>query len=503
MNKLLPTSLHGRFVLALLVSFLAITLLGGALLFSSTVRYQNHITQIMHRDLAKYVAEHYTFDKDGKFNVDNIKHTFHNLMILGPNFEFYILDTEGEIIAFSAEKKKIQRQSVSLNNIKNYHTQENISAPLYGDDPRKENRKKVFSAYPIYKNESHLGYVYVILGSEIYDQISNVLFESKMVRWGFSMLILGLIFWLLVLLWVSGMITRPLKKLTHQVERLSKSGFSRENITNQKLREDFLIWDKRNKNEIHVLGTSFRQSIDTLSDQYKKVVTIDELRQELLSHISHDLRTPLASLLGYLETWELNKDSLTKEESEHYIGTAKVNAKKISLLIEQLFELAHLDSENVQVNKEKFAIAELIQDVIYKFDIQAKKKSITLDVNPKDSSILVFGDIEKLERAFTNLIENAIRHTNRGGHVLVKLSPFGRFINVEVSDTGIGIPESDLPHIFEPHFKAGNSVRENTAHGGLGLAITKKLLNLHETTIQVHSELNRGTTFEFLLPSSS
>ena len=143
-----------------------------------------------------------------------------------------------------------------------------------------------------------------------------------------------------------------------------------------------------------------------------------------------------------------------------------------------MFELAHLDSENVQVNKEKFAIAELVQDVLFKFALHAKEKNISLDVDPKDSSILVFGDIEKLERAFTNLIENAIRHTNRGGRVLVKLSESGRFINVEVSDTGIGIPEGDIPHIFEPHFKAGNSVRENTAHGGLGASNYEKIVKL-------------------------
>ena len=301
MNKLIPTSLHGRFVLALVISFILISLLGGALLFISSVRYQNHVTQVMHKDLAKYVAEHFNFDQEGKFNIGDIKDTFHNLMIFGPNFEFYILDTDGKIVAFSAEKGKVQRESVSLDNIRNYHELDSVGVPTYGDDPRNLDRKKVFSSYPIYKDNRHLGYVYVILGSEIYDQISNVLFESKLVRWGFTLLILGLVFWLIALLWVSGMITSPLKRLTRQVEQLTKSGFNRENINDKKLQDDFSIWNAKNKNEIHILGASFRLAIDTLSEQYKKVVTIDELRQELLSHISHDLRTPLASLLGYLE----------------------------------------------------------------------------------------------------------------------------------------------------------------------------------------------------------
>ena len=454
----------------------------------------------MHQHLASHVADHYTFDDKNALDLSKVKDAFHELMILGPNFEFYILDNHGKVLAYSAEDSVVKREKVSLDAIHKFAATQEIKSPIYGDDPRSLERGKVFSAAPIMFNDAQMGYVYVIIGSQIQDQVTELLFASKITQWVIGVFIVGILFSLYITLLVTGFITNPLKRLTKQINVIKRAGFDHENIRDKHYLKELSRWKDIDGNEIHELGDSFKQAIAKLCEQYEKVVTVDELRQELLSHISHDLRTPLASMLGYLETWELNRANLSDEESERYIRTARSNAKKISVLIEQLFELAHLDSGNVQVRKERLALAELIQDVLVKFDIKARERNISLNVSPQDASITVMGDIEKLERVFTNLIENAIRHTESGGSVFVRLNRDSRFVAVEVSDTGIGIPESDIPHIFEPHYKAGNSVRENTAHGGLGLAITKKLLNLHHANIHVKSQVNQGTTFAFSLP---
>ena len=496
----IPHSLRDRLTLAIFFSFVLVGLFSAMLIITSSSRYHSEVTQLMHQDLAKHVAEHYTFDDNGEVNLEKIKDVFHELMILGPNFEFYILDNSGHILAYSAEKEVIKLDRVALDPIRLFLNSSKMSQPIYGNDPRSSDKQKIFTAAPISQNNKQLGYIYVILGSQIYDKISDLLIESKLIRWIFLSLLLGLIFALMATLWTTRILTQPLNRLTNQIRSIRDRGFARENLKDKQLVEPLSSWRLDDPNEIHVLGHSFRQALAELSEQYEKVITIDELRQELLSHISHDLRTPLASMLGYLETWELKKDELSEEESARYIRTAKINAKKISVLIEQLFELAYLDSGNVQVNQERFALAELIQDVLVKFHIPAKEKGIELNVTPRDTSIRVVGDIEKLERVFTNLLENAIRHTDKGGQITVRLNRDLRFVAVEVIDTGIGIPEADLPHVFEPHYKAGNSVRENTAHGGLGLAITKKLLNLHQSNISVNSKVNQGTTFAFNLP---
>ena len=494
--------IYGRLAVVLFFSFLFVKVFAIWLFVHSSRIYQQEISQIMHKQLAHHVATHYLLFENGKPNLQAAKDTFHDLMILGPNFEFYVLDKTGKIIAYSTDPNNIKRDSVDLAPVANFIEKDKLSKPIYGVDPRSESRQKIFSASPIHKNGELLGYLYIIIGSEIYDNIADVIADSKIIQWGMLLIVLAVVFSLTAALLFTGVITKPLRQLTRQIKQIQARGFASEELKNSESSSELAHWSKTSSNEIHILGSTFKELLDKLGEQYNNVITVDQLRKELLSHVSHDLRTPLASLLGYLETWEINRGKLSDEQSAQYINTAKKSAQKISNLVEQLFELAHLDSGNVRVNVEKFSIAELVQDVLQKFTIIAEEQKISLSVSPQDSKIMVVGDIEKLDRVFTNLIDNAIRHTKSGGSIVVRLSADSRSVAVEVSDTGIGIPTEDIPHVFEPHYKAGNSIRGNTAHGGLGLAITKKLLDLHQSSIKVKSHVNRGTTFQFMLPAS-
>ncbi|GLS24637.1 sensor histidine kinase [Marinibactrum halimedae] len=518
-------TVQSRLALALTASFFVIGLSTLILMVCSNWAYQQEVTQVMHRDVADYVAEHYLPFTDGKPDLNKAKKTFHDLMMLGPNFEFYWLDLQGNILAYSAEPGTVVRESVTTEPLILYLDQKSAKGLTFGDDPRHESREKIFSVAPIVREGITEGYLYVILGSQIFDRVSDRVWNSKIVQWSAWLFTAVLLFGLISLLWLTGLITRPLTQLTEQVTFIRKTGFSKAGIQSipdldpssdepkevqiqkeQSNAERIRVlnqWQCKTDNEIHALGCAFREALETIHEQYKNIVTIDELRKELLSHVSHDLRTPLASLLGYLETWEINQASLTEEQSRQYIATAKKSAQRISSLVEQLFELAHLDSGTVTVHKERFSIAELIEDVLQKFRIDAESKRITLAVTPQDSGIWISGDIEKLERVFTNLVENALRHTPDDGSITVRLNEDGNFVAIEVADTGIGIPDEDIPHIFDPHYKAGNSVRGNTAHGGLGLAITKRLLELHQSNIRVSSRMNQGTCFSFALPKQA
>ena len=494
-------TLYAKLALCLTVIFLIVGFFSANMLFSASNSHQRLVTQHLHCDLAKLVNKEYVLFNPEGLDLDAAKMIFMKLMVLGPNFEFYILNPEGDVLAYSADPAVIKRKTVELSPIKRFLATKKIDAPILGDNPRALGQKKIFSASPIIKDQQTIGYLYVILGSDIFDAFYDSLSQSKMLRTGFWLVISSLCFGLLASLVVISLITRPLRKLSKSIQQARDEGFTKEGGRNASLA--LQDWDQRSSNEIHVLGSSFKTLLERLEEQYQQVITIDDLRKELLTHISHDLRTPLASLLGYLETWTLNHKDIPAEKSEQYINIATRNAKKIANLIEQLFELAHLDSGNVQVNRETFSAAELVQDVLQKFTIEAQQNNITLSVEPKDTSILVKGDIEKLERVFTNLVENALRHTPAGGSITVRLSKSGRFVAIDVEDTGIGIPQEDIPHIFDAHFKAGNSVRGNSAHGGIGLAITKKIIDLHQSEISVTSQVDRGTTFSFMLPFAS
>lgn len=493
--------LHSQVALIVFFSFLLLGAVAAVALLHVGRAHQHEVTQTLHRDLAAFVVDHYLLFDQGQPDLVAAKNTFHDLMILGPNFEFYVLDPQGAILAYSTDPSNVERTHVAVDKVRAYLS-EVSSYPLYGDDPRSSAREKVFNVAPIITDGELQGYLYVILGSEIYDGVAGLVSSSQIMRWGMIFLGLGLLFSFLVALGLVSLITRPLSHLTQQVRAVRDHGFANDKLSGGNEIAALSRWRTDSDNEIHLLGSTFACALDTLSEQYAKVRDVDTLRKELIAHVSHDLRTPLASLLGYLETWEINQHNITSAQSAHYIAIATKSANKIYHLIEQLFELAHLDSGNVAVDFEPLSLADLVQDVLQKFTLVAKRKGIALDLEPKDSSIQTQGDIEKLDRVFTNLIENALRHTPKGGKITVRLSNQGTYVAVQVVDSGVGIPAQDLPRIFEPHYKAGNSVRGNIAHGGLGLAITQKLLALHKTAISVHSVVDCGTTFEFKLPAA-
>jgi len=173
----------------------------------------------------------------------------------------------------------------------------------------------------------------------------------------------------------------------------------------------------------------------------------------------------------------------------------------MSRLVEELFELAKLEELEVRVNAEPFQLSELVQDVLQKFQLLAVEKQIVLHGNFMPKAPLVHGDIPLIERMLDNLLENAIRHTPAGGRVDVTVTVVGKNLKLEVSDTGRGISEEHLPHIFERFYRVDQSRNAASGGAGLGLAIANRIVELHAGHISVHSEVGAGTSFFVELPA--
>ncbi len=491
MMHLLRDSFYRRIALTLLLGFVVIASLFVFLLRSVSQVSQQEITQRLHQSLAQHVVDENAFFINGQPDKEAAKGAFMHMMVLGPAFEFYLLDKTGRILAYSAKPGTVKRDHVELQPLLQFiQSNTPLASPLKGQDPRSVDGYKIFSAAPIVQQNKLQGYLYVIIGGEIADTVAASVKQNQTIVTAIVTIVAGCLFGLLATLAVIALLTRPLRQLTRDVVTFQKQGLGNGRLNLHQ-------WDSSAKNDIHQLGCAFAALSESLREQYTKVKSVDDLRKELMAHVSHDLRTPLASLRGYLETWLLKYNDLSPEESLHYIEVAHNNAKKINVLVDQLFELAYLDGDNVEVTSEPVAIAELVQDVLQKFHLDAEEKGVHLDVQPKDPSIMVQADIEKLERVFSNLIENAIRHCDRGDSICVGLSLDRGRVTVKVEDSGRGIPSVDLPHIFDAHYKAANSVRDSSAHGGLGLAIVKRLLDLHNASIRVVSQERAGTTFLF------
>ena len=249
------------------------------------------------------------------------------------------------------------------------------------------------------------------------------------------------------------------------------------------------------RDEIEKLGQNFAVLMGVVSAHVAARERSDATRRELMSNISHDLRTPLAALQGYLETLQMKDATLSPAERQQYLGTAMRRVARLNALIGSLFELAKLDAGEAEPQLEPFSLAELVQDEIQQFALAAQRKGVNLQTQLPPNLPLVLGDIGLIERALENLLDNALRHTPAGGTACVFADACQeakrQCVRVEVRDSGEGIAPEDLPHIFERNFR----VVKGGEGAGLGLAITKRILELHGGQVEVQSAPGAGAAF--------
>jgi signal transduction histidine kinase len=208
------------------------------------------------------------------------------------------------------------------------------------------------------------------------------------------------------------------------------------------------------------------------------------------------LRTPLASLHGYLEVLSVKDASLSVEERRRYLGIALDQSRKVGGLAQSLLELVRLEHGFVVPVVERFSLTDLVQDIFQKFELSAEAKSVRLMPHFAPSIPGVHADLGLIERVMTNLLDNALRHTPEGGEVKVSLMPRGRFVDVTISDSGPGIAAELREGLFLRPFNIGGARRD----GGLGLRIVHQILQLHGLRIELLDVPGQGATFRFALP---
>jgi len=489
-------SLYGKIALILFVLFLVIGLLNIFQTLMTTKLHIQEVDQRLNRSLAEYLTSERDFFENGHANVPELKKTFENLMHINPSIELYLLSPEGKILSYSAPPGKVKRESVDMVPLKKFiNGTDNL--PILGDDPRDPNRKKIFTAAPIHSQGIFQGYLYVILGGEEYDSVFQRLERSYILRLGLWITIGGAVFVFLMGLFLLNILTRRIKILSSALDSFKQKNFSRP--------IDFPGWHPKDRgDEIDRLGNVTLQMSERIIDQINTIKQVDNLRREMISDISHDLRTPLTSLQGHLETLLLKRGQMKKAEQENHLHTALKQSERLSRLIADLYELAKLDSPDIELKKEPFHLGELLQDILQKYQPAAEKKEVDLRAEFPKSLPLVHGDIGLIERAIQNLIDNSLSHSRPGGNIILALSPEAEKISVKVIDDGAGINRKDLPHIFDRfyHGQKRKKQADKDYSSGLGLAITKRILDLHNSPVKVESEPDKRTVFTFYLPVS-
>jgi signal transduction histidine kinase len=449
--------------------------------------YFQETRQKLDTKVASHIASDNQFFSDDSLNIDALKNVFHNVMVINPSIEVYLLDTTGTILAFDAPANAVKIKDVPLGPIKNFISSTK-DAFVMGIDPKNPAKEKAFSAATVYEKGKFRGYIYVILGGQEYENASQLLFGSYILRLGIRSMIIALITAAIIGFIAIGFITGNMRRIIYVVRDFQKG--------NLKSRIKL-----KSKGELQEFAGSFNDMADTIVGNIDDIKRMDQQRRDLVANVSHDLRTPLSIIRGYIETVLMKDESLTPEQRKQYLETTLKSTERLLSLVEELFELSKLEAKDVQPNKERFSLAELFQDIHQKNLLIAQSKKIKLSLNIEDGLPFINADIRMMEKVFQNLLDNAFKFTPENGEVKMEIRKVNNNeITVVISDSGLGIKSEEIPLVFDRYYQIKRVSSENPHGTGLGLAIVKKIIDLHAFKINVESKLSEGTSFIIIIP---
>lgn len=448
--------------------------------------HEQEVVQGLSRNLAQHIANDTVLMNSQGLMPDAVRNLFSQLMLVNPSVEVYLLDPAGRVVGSAAPEGRIRREQVDLAPIQRLLAGDAL--PILGDDPRSADARKVFSAAPLKVDGKPVGYLYVVLLGEEHDRFAEQGATSAALNTALWSIGLVALLCLIAGLAAFSLITRPLRRLTANVSQFDIDGMPQT--------PPAPVEKAASHDEIAVLDAAFRQMQARLSEQWRSLTRQDQERRELVANISHDLRTPLASLHGYLETLSLKDATLSVADRRRYLGIALDQSRKVGGLAQSLLELVRLEHGFVQPVLERFSLTDLVQDIFQKFELTAEARQVQLKADFAPTVSGVFADLGLIERVLTNLFDNALRHTPVGGIISISLVPQGGFVEITVSDSGPGIAAQLREGLFLRPFNIGGARRD----GGLGLRIVQRILQLHGREIRLLDVPGQGATLVFSLP---
>ncbi len=479
-------------VLALVAGFSFVTaVLLATIMFSSVRGYNADMTHAKANDFVDRVLEmHPNLWTAYLARPQDFGARLREFILYAPNTGLYLLDDDGQVLASASDDspRRIDMgplmQSLAAD----------PEAPILTEDPERPGRASFVSARPVQHEGAQVGWLYVISRTgDLPDQMPDLL-RSYALRTAVTVSLMTLAIGVLLTLSMIAVLTRPLIELTRAVEKVRKADFAEEVVG-----PTMPGWAR--DDEIGRLSRAFHESFERLRTETHRVSQTDARRREMVASVSHDLRTPLTALIGQLETIRLKRDALPAHERDELFARALQNALHLQRLTDALAELARLDSPEFRSDPEPIAIGELADDVVQRFAVRAADAGIELTLEYPDGLPLAQVDAALVERALANLIDNALRVTPRRGRVEVRVVPKAQTLRLEVSDTGPGVEPEEQARVFERFYQSSKH-RDLRGSAGLGLAIVRRVAELHGGQAGVHSRHGAGATFFIELPQN-
>ena len=312
----------------------------------------------------------------------------------------------------------------------------------------------------------------VMFSSSIQDVVDSIAHVTQRITLTFAIVIIAMV---IVVSILSGWLTRPIAELTSAIRRMGTQGYVRVNV--------------KGSSEITELGQAFNRMSERIEEH-------DRTRNEFVANASHELKTPLATMKLLSETI-LYQDDPDPALMKEFFGDINHEVDRLTCIVSELLKLVQEDSSAGGLNFENIRLDNLVRGVCGRLAALAENKNITLTTNLEP--VEMQGDGMRLEQIVVNLVENAIKYTDEGS-VQVSVADEGEWAVFTVKDTGIGIPEESIEHLFERFYRVDKARSRSTGGTGLGLSITEKLVSLHGGSIEVKSKPGEGSTFTVQLP---
>lgn len=335
-------------------------------------------------------------------------------------------------------------------------------------------REIIGAIFPIKGEQGLIGFIYIYVPLAA---IQDVFHDSIPL-----LLIIGTLFFLVLFLIVnhfSKSLFKPLENLQHHSYEVSQGNYSHRL---QMVRND----------EIGELTKAFNKMSYSLEQQ-------EERKKEFTSNLVHELRTPLTYISGYTQALK-QKIFTSPEEAESYLTTIEKETGRLNKFINDLIELNHLQEDLYKLNPEPIAIAQLLLDTIDLFTIHMTKKELKVNMSIQED-IIILGDSQRIQQVFYNILDNAIKYSEKDGVIHINLMENGKNIQFQVTNFGMSIKTADLERIGERFFRTDKARNRSTGGSGLGLSIVKEIVRLHGGNFKMASSTGEGTTVTILLPN--
>ncbi|RDE50036.1 MAG: sensor histidine kinase [Candidatus Accumulibacter meliphilus] len=491
----LRRSFSSRLTMTMALLLLAYGALVGVLGWHVAAEDEQESLQRLSHGLARHIVEHWpeitVTDRD---QADRAARDalLSMLMVVNPGIQVYVLDADGRVQAYIGDPGMVQQEQVDLRPVRAFLG--GAALPLRGSDPMGSGLARIFSAamFPPRAGDSRPpGYLYIVLDGQAREAVSVQLSQGRV--WQSTALVAGL--GLLVTLAVGAF---TLRRLTQPLHRLARR------MRDYSLHTLHAAAVGRSSSpgagdEVQAIGAAFDEMTERIESQAAREQQQASAHRETMASVAHDLRTPLTALHGHLEALA-GKALAEPGQRQRVLAAALAQSDKVRRLSQQLFELAALQSSDQLLHRERFRLDELVTDAVQKFEVNGGPPPVTLAGEPP-GRLELEGDLQLVERALTNLIDNALRHAPGAAPVRVSLSQDKGLARITVEDGGGGLPEEVWLRLENGQSLRDPPLRRSSGGiGGLGLAIAQRVAALHGGSLRPLPSPGGGTRLCLALP---